>query len=299
MGHGQNSHGQLGDGSTTDKDHFSFSKLILGAKTVATGGWHSLVLTSSGTLWSAVWNRFGQLGLGDNETRHRITFSPVLEEVQAMAAGHLHSLVLKKDRSVWAAGRNSNGQLGDGSRVDRKRFVRVRGSDGAAVRAVAVAAGGYHSMLLTKDSRVLTTGWNMYGQLGARSPTNSDRSTFQPVFYGVKAIAAGTRHSMVLTQDGGVWATGYNLHGELGDGSTITKNGFVEVISGNAEAVAAGGYHSMVLKGDGSVWCTGSNEYGQIGDGSTTTRESFVRVVTLRGGAFPPHTFGDDDFFLF
>ena len=145
---------------------------------------------------------------------------------------------------------------------------------------------------------MLTTGWNMYGQLGARSPTNSDRSTFQPVFYGVKAIAAGTRHSMVLTQDGGVWATGYNLHGELGDGSTITKNGFVEVISGNAEAVAAGGYHSMVLKGDGSVWCTGSNEYGQIGDGSTTTRESFVRVVTLRGGAFPPHTFGDDDIFF-
>ena len=112
----------------------------------------------------------------------------------------------------------------------------------------------------------------------------------------MKAIAAGTRHSMVLTQDGSVWATGYNLHGELGDGSTITKNGFVEVISGNAEAVAAGGYHSMVLKRDGSVWCTGSNEYGQIGDGSTTMRESFVRVVTLRDGAFFAAC-GDDFYF--
>ena len=38
--------------------------------------------------------------------------------------------------------------------------------------AVLVAAGDYHSMVLTKDGTVWTTGWNGDGQLGDGSTTN-------------------------------------------------------------------------------------------------------------------------------
>ena len=284
---GKNCYGQLGDGSTTNKEKFSFVQLFRGAKAIAAGGWHSMILTESGSVWSTGWNKFGQLGkVYTNKTTFSLAWQPAAEDAKAMAAGHLHSLVLKNDGSVWAAGRNAYGQLGDGTRIDKKDFVQTQDSDGNAVNAVAVAAGGYHSLALTHDSRVLATGWNVYGQLGDRSlkPSDTDRITFQSVFYGVKAIAAGTRHSIVLTQDGSVWTTGYNEHGELGDASTDSKRNFVHVIPRGVEAIAAGGFHSLVLKQDGSIWASGSNEYGQIGDGSMWSLESFARITQARDG---------------
>ena len=203
---------------------------------------------AQGTVWTAGWNKFGQLGTGQESI-----FSPLwrqtVENAGAMSAGHLHSLVVKKDGSVWAAGRNAHGQLGDGSRIDRSTFVQSLTSKGQKINAVGVAAGGYHSLVLTRDHCVLATGWNMYGQLGdrflqlsdkprknryghagERVPIMGDRAAFQSVFYGAKGIAAGTRHSLVLAQDGSVWTTGYNQHGELGDGTTITKATFVQVV---------------------------------------------------------------------
>ena len=284
---GQNSYGQLGDGTTTDKDAFTFVQLFRGAKVVAAGGWHSMILTETGVVWTAGWNKFGQLGVDDSD--YGSIFSPewrqTIADAKAIAAGHHHSIVLQNDGSVWAAGRNAYGQLGDGSRIDKSNFVQAQDSDGAFMTAIAIAAGGYHSLALTEDSRVFATGWNIYGQLGDGSLGTDGSATFEPIVHGVKAIAAGTRHSMILTDDGSVWTTGYNEHGELGDGSTITRSNFRRVITSGAKAIAAGGYHSMAVKLDGSIWATGSNEFGQIGDGSTTARDIFARVSQISDGA--------------
>ncbi len=46
---------------------------------------------------------------------------------------------------------------------------------------------------------------------------------------GVEAVAAGSFHNMVLKRDSQVWATGLNQDGQIGDGTTITKEAFVEV----------------------------------------------------------------------
>ena len=291
---GKNSYGQLGDGTTIDKDHFSQVQRFHDAKAVTAGGWHSMVLTKTGAVWATGWNKFGQLGNeGTNRTEFSLLWRQTAEDAKAVAAGHLHSLVLKKDGSVWAAGRNGYGQLGDRSTTDRRSFVRAIFEREDALVVAAVAAGGYHSLVLAQDTRVFATGWNMYGQLGGReifgqlddpTVTIGHRTTFTQVFYNAKAIAAGTRHSIVLSQDTSVWTAGYNEHGELGDSSTVIKTSFNPVIAAGGEAIAAGGSHSMVLKEDGSVWATGSNEYGQLGDGSASTRKKFAQVADSRGG---------------
>ena len=55
------------------------------------------------------------------------------------------------------------------------------------------------------------------------------------VHAGATAISAGEGHSMVLKRvlqtDGSVWTTGYNDLGALGDGTKVSRNSFVKVVS--------------------------------------------------------------------
>ena len=94
--------------------------------------------------------------------------------------------------------------------------------------AKAVAAGKRHSMVLKVDGDVWTTGYNIYGQLGDGTKSNS--TVFLHVILdGVKAIAAGAFHSMVLREDGSIWATGSNRYGQFGDGTATSKRNFVRL----------------------------------------------------------------------
>ena len=101
----------------------------------------------------------------------------------------------------------------------------------------------------------------------------------QKAIGGAVAIAAGMSHSLVLGQDGSVWASGKNNYGQLGDGTMISRNVFVKVISSGVHTVAAGAWHSMLMTENDNVWATGANEHGQLGDGSQINKNAFVRVV--------------------
>ena len=274
----------FGDRGSTSKGTFFFVQMIYGAKAVAMGDFHSMVLTKYGHVWSTGLNERAQLGdqLDDDSTLDKATFVRVISSgsrVVAMAAGDAHSVVVKKDGSVWATGRNYYGQLGDGSTDDKTDFVKAM-SSGAA----HVAAGSYHSLVVKRGGSVWATGRNEYGQLGDGTTTDSVDYT-QVVPSGAKAVAAGSRHSMVLKQHGSVWATGYNIYGQLGDGSTINRRDFVQVIYNDADAIAAGGFHSMVLKKNGDIWAAGSNQYGQFGDGIAASEKTFVRIEPFANGA--------------
>ena len=278
---GQNSKGQLGRSSPETKRTFMLAKQFRSlGKSVAAGGYHTMVLTTDDRVFATGWNRHGQLGIDTGATSIVRKFREVMSsKAQTIAAGDTHSIVLQQDGSVWATGRNCNGQLGDGSTTDRNTFVKV-----IAGGAEAVTAGGFHSMVLKEDGSVWSTGCNEYGQLGDGSAT--DRSNYEQIVpRGAKAVAAGSRHSMMLKRDGSVWAAGYNQYGQLGDGSTTNKLIFMQVISGGVQSVAAGTFHSMLIKQDDSVWATGSSKDGQFGDGSTITKNVFVRVMQTSKGA--------------
>ena len=280
---GRNTHGQLGDGSNTDRD--SFVQVIPShAKTVAAGAEHSLVTMRDGSVWATGFNVHGQLG--DGSATNRQIFVQVMfddAEAVAVAAGAEHSMVLKKDGSVWVTGENQYGQLGDGYphiKHLKTSFVQVISSS-----TTAIAAGSRHSMVLKQDGSVWATGENEYGQLGDGSATLKS-SFVQVVPSGCKSIAAGYDHSLVLKQDGSVWATGMNNFGQLGHGSKPSTSVFVQVIANGTQAVAAGDWHSMVLKDDESLWSTGANLYGQLGIGSMVSKKTFERVLLSIDGTW-------------
>ena len=245
----------------------------MGVVGLAPGNFRTMVVRKDGSVWST--------GANINSDARNESFVKVIASgATAAATGNYYSIVLKHDGTVWTTGRDSKGRLSffDGSITGRHKFLPVK----TILRGKAVAAGGYHSMVLTQEGNVWATGWNKYGQLGDK--TTHDRTRLTRVIsdetWKAVAVATGDIHSIVLMEHGSVWGTGRNYNGQLGDGSKADRSDFVQVMSSGAANVAAGGYHSMVLKQDGSVWATGCNEYGQLGDGSTKNRINYVQMVS-------------------
>lgn len=296
---GSNTNGQLGDNSTTARQ-FLFPAItsgVLSGKTVvalATGGNHSLALSSNGVL--AAWGDNASGQLGDTTTTQRTSPQQVNatsgsgifgKTVVAVAAGKSHSLALCSDGTVSSWGDNAKGQLGLGDTSNRLRPVAVTGGALAGKSVVAVAAGNAHSLALCSDGTVAAWGENTNGQLGDNTTTQRLTPVLVNSFSGsaiygkiVVAVAAGSAHSLALCSDGTGAAWGLNSSGQLGDGSTTQRNLPVVVYNlpgsslynRSAVSIAAGGAHSFALCSDGTIACWGSNSNGQLGDGSTTQR---------------------------
>jgi ricin-type beta-trefoil lectin protein/regulator of chromosome condensation (RCC1) repeat-containing protein len=207
---GSNAHGELGDGTTTDRSTPVVVQKegapLTGVKTLAAGTSCSLALMEDGTVLAWGLNASGQLG--DGSTTDRST--PVVVQragapltgVKTLAAGHGYSLALLEEGTVLAWGRNDRGQLGDGTTTDRTMPVVVQRAGAPLSGVKTLAAGAYHGLALLEDGTVLAWGLNAHGELG--DGTTTDRSTPVAVqkdgapLTGVKTLAAGHGHSLVL-----------------------------------------------------------------------------------------------------
>jgi len=128
---GGNSHGQLGNGSTTKSSNSvpvpaqvqSLPGVFLA---VAAGEAHTVVLKSDGTVWTWGWNQYGQLGDGSDSAQTSPWQIQSFSGLLAVAAGGSHTVALKSDGTVWAWGWNQYGQLGDGTTTNQNRPVKSK-----------------------------------------------------------------------------------------------------------------------------------------------------------------------------
>lgn len=236
------------------------------------GYFHTLLVTTSGTLWAWGENSRGQLGTGDK------TFRPSPAQVgtdanwKCVAASWYHSLGVRTDGTLWAWGDNGSGQLGLGHRTSKSAPTQV----GADTNWVAVAAGQYHSLGLRSDGTLWAWGSDDEGQLGTAGGNS-------PVQVGDAAdwvgIAAGDRHSLGVRADGTLWAWGWNEAYQLGLGD-MTRRTTPAQVGTDADWLSVGAdfRYSMAVRNDGTLWGWGWNTQAQLGVGDVDPRPTPARV---------------------
>ncbi len=275
---GSNGNGELGDGTTTNKNTPVQVSGLTGVIAISGGYLHTLFLKNDGTVWACGSNSYGQLG--DGTTTQRTTPVQVsgLTGITEIAGGFYHSLFLKNDGTLWACGSNGYGQLGDGTNTDRTTPIQVSGLTGIT----SIAGAQNHSLFIKNDGTVWACGYNVFGELGDGTTTDRALPVQVSGLTDITGIAGGEYHSLFLKNDGTVWACGNNGYGQLGDGTNTQRNTPIQV-SGltGISAIAGGSDHSLFLKNDGTVWGCGSNSDGQLGDGTGTNRKTSVQVNGL------------------
>jgi alpha-tubulin suppressor-like RCC1 family protein len=219
---GDNSMGQCPVAKTFSVERFTrlpIPDLAGNVADVATGLFHTLVLTKSGRLYAFGRGRDGQLGTG--QVRDGAGEVAGLADVVSFAAGTWHSVAARADGTVWAWGNDGKSQLCDGATTNRSEPGRV--DLPAGVRIAEVAAGGHSTMLRTSDGRVFVCGENQSGLLGIGADPSVPRPALVPSVTATR-IAMGGAHAAVSPDGCAVSLAGYNEGGVASaSGSTSTR----------------------------------------------------------------------------
>lgn len=213
---GENTYGQLGNGTTTDSTVPVKVKLgTAKAKTITVGGAHACATTTKSKLRCWGYNGTGQLGT--NSTANSAVPVPVygLSKAKAVTAGTSHTCAITTGSKLRCWGYNFFGQLGNGTTANSAKPVAVSGIG----KVKSISPGQNHTCALTTKSAARCWGYNVFGQLGTNSTTDS--STPLPVYAlgKAKALAAGDFHTCAVTSKSKAKCWGYNGFGQLGNGT--------------------------------------------------------------------------------
>jgi alpha-tubulin suppressor-like RCC1 family protein len=172
---GDNIYGQLGSATNSGTGNPNPTPTLVmlagqvGAVTqIAAGDRHSLVVTSSGQLYTFGENGDGQLGsatnsgtLTPNPTPALVTLAGQVGPVTQIAAGYQHSLVVTSSGQLYAFGYNGDGELGSatnsGTPTPNATPALVALAAGTTIDTVAKGSQALHSLVLVSDLAITTS----------------------------------------------------------------------------------------------------------------------------------------------
>ena len=310
-GVGDNSQGQLGDGTTINRTTPVSVIQVTGKVTkVAVGNQHTLFLKSDRTVTC--------LGHSDLTTTSGLDSLEVID----IAAGFHHSVFLcheldqysQRTVKIKAMGDNQYGQLGNATNDDSTGVVNVTVPGDAGV-VTKVVAGDYHTVFLTSASglgKAYAVGRGLEGQTGQ----TSDISTMQQVMpsdansgyhyrskFNVHDIEAGGNNTVLICTDPEyeyesgkfraaptVVTLGDNAYYQLGVNNTewqhqsFVQRAYIAWADNEPRAIHAsvGNGHMLVqlLDSSGTIKAFGRNTQYQLADGTNNNNGDFVNEAT-------------------
>ncbi|KAJ7975724.1 Regulator of chromosome condensation (RCC1) family protein [Quillaja saponaria] len=278
--------GQLGIGNNEEKEWACVIKALESEKvrSVVAGSRNSLAICEDGKLFTWGWNQRGTLGHPpETKTENIPSQVKALANVKIVQAaiGGWHCLAVDDQGRAYAWGGNEYGQCGEeperkddtGKPLRRDIVIPQRCAPKLVVRQVA--AGGTHSVVLTREGHVWTWGqpWPPGDIKQISVPVRvqglesvrliAPRSQPIPV-QGLSGltlvdIAAGGWHSNALTDEGEVYGWGRGEHGRLGFGDNDKSSKMVPqrvqlLAWEDIVQVSCGGTHSVALTRDGRIF---------------------------------------------
>lgn len=214
--------------------------------------------------------------------------------VKKIYSGWEYNIIVSNTNEIYSFGNNNNLQCGVPINDKDKEDIKVKNPTNISIlnngiKAVSVACGNEHTLILDEKNNVYSFGNNEDGVLGIEN--NKLKSyKFVKVNFGqynnrIKAISAGTVHSISLTDDGKIFSWGSAQGGQLGlseEYLTQFKNKYFYIStptlvpmkenSKNNEdmkvtKISCGEAHSIILNNKKEVYSWGFGSNGQLGLG--------------------------------
>ncbi|WED43955.1 RCC1 domain-containing protein [Legionella cardiaca] len=235
---------------------------------LALGNNHILALTDNGQVYSWGNNDCGQLGLEQHDDCNIPQLITAFKKIRitAIFAGRSTSFCLSEEGEVYAFGDNEASQLGlENVKMCIKPQLIPAFKD---KKIISIACGYSHTLFLSYENEVFSTGLNISGALGiiglrsTKKPTLIDSLRHKKI----TMITTCLTHTVCVDEQGKVYSFGrdYSQESLISAGFGIPK--LVPIPEGEViTAVTAGIYHVLCLSKKGELYSFGSNTHTQLG----------------------------------
>ena len=297
---GDNTYGELGNGSTTSSSTpvpVSTSGVLSGVTLtqIVAGNQFTCALGGS-TAYCWGLNTSGQLG-NATTTNSSVPVTVSQAGLSGITAGYNFACGYNGLTGyAYCWGDNTYGELGNATNTSSSTPVAVyRGGALNGKIVASVDTGYYHACALDNGGTGFCWGSDSNGQLGnGGANTNSNvpvKLSNSGAISGstvLAQISAGGNHTCALSSAGNAYCWGQNNYGELGNNSTTDSSVAVNVTStglftpGSVAQITSGLYHTCALTSLGAAYCWGYGQLGQRGDNNNLviTQSTPVAVVT-------------------
>jgi alpha-tubulin suppressor-like RCC1 family protein len=254
---GENAHGELGDGTTTERHTPVLVSGGINFFSVSAGGNFSCGVAVDGSAWC--WGAAGSLG----DSAYKQSSVPVrvarLHLFASVSAGLQHACGLATDGTGYCWG---GGQfLGDGIQSDTSHSTPVALAGNVKFKILQTSWSG--GCGLTQSDQAYC-----WGQLPRT--TIAVTPTLLPGGLTFASLGVGTtaNHGCGVTAARVAYCWGSDSNGQTGDGPPAGLNRDVPVAVAGGIAFTSiwgGGAHTCGLAASGAAYCWGTNGNGQIG----------------------------------
>jgi RCC1 and BTB domain-containing protein len=270
----------------------------------------SAAVSTASYVWSCGQNSYGELGLGDAVMRKSFSRVSCLDDkrIVSIGAGNEHSLFVTQDGKLLTAGYNDNGQCGIGTTQQVRHPAVISALEGEDISQVHVYNGCEHTLVVTRDGKIFSFGYNYRGQvptiavfdvimlnlshfssccLPQQLGLGSTNSEFTPrpirglLSRRVVLAACSYHHSVMLCADGSLYSCGRNDSGQLGHGDLTDKKTPQSVIScpRGIVSISCGQFHTVVATSAGVAYSCGKNDFGQLGIENSSIVKAFAEIT--------------------
>ncbi|MDB4865611.1 discoidin domain-containing protein, partial [Euryarchaeota archaeon] len=308
---GRNNSGQLGDGTTTNRNTFTHISSLTNVVNIDGSNDTVAACLSDGTVYAWGDNYYGQLGQGNTTNSSTplqvkgVGGSGYLTNISAASGGHGTMFYVTSAGDLYACGLSANGELGQGNTSNSSTPLQVKGVGGTGYLTNIIRATGASkaAIALSSTGTVYTWGANGNGQAGVgntieyHTPQIMQDTTGSSNLTNIVKIGStnGGFHVVLssLASGGHVYGAGYNGYGQLGDNSTSNRSTVVQMkgVGGtgfmqNIVSIDTGGHSTIICDSSGYVYCVGYNGQGQLGQGNTTNSNTPLKVKGVGGTGY-------------